>query len=281
MDLGNGSLVDHGTHKEFFEYYAKESLTPEAIARFRSVKDAVLRFGRAKGGLSREGPHDVLDVGCGAGTQSILWAKEGHRVRGLDVNGPLLDLAKQRARDEGVEIDFRLGTATELPWSDESVDVCLAAELLEHVEDWKACLAEFSRVLRDGGVLFFSTTNRLCPVQQEFSLPFYSWYPSFIKKRYVRLAKTTRPSIVNYAKYPAVNWFTYYGLRRFLFGYAVVCYDRFDNALLGCTSPLRRRILKAVCSVPILRFIGHVCTPYTAIFGVKQTGAGQGVAVPG
>ena len=156
----------------------------------------------------------VADIGCGAGTQSLLWAELGHSVFGLDVNAPLVEVAQRRAAERGLPVDFRVGTATALPLEDSSVDVCLLPELLEHVPDWEACLREAARSLDVGGLLYVSTTNVLCPVQSEFNLPLYSWYPSFVKRRYERLAVTTRPAIANYAKYPAVNWFTFYASAR-------------------------------------------------------------------
>jgi 2-polyprenyl-6-hydroxyphenyl methylase/3-demethylubiquinone-9 3-methyltransferase len=59
-------------------------------------------------------------------------------------------------------------------WPNRSMDVCLVPELLEHVREWRECLADFARVLRPGGVLVLTTNNKLCPVQQEFNLPLYS-----------------------------------------------------------------------------------------------------------
>ena len=87
-------------------------------------------------------------IGCGAGTLSRLWAELEYEVHGIDVNKPLVELAIQRAEEDGLEIDFRVGTATALPWPDESIDVCTAPELLEHVTEWDACIDEFCRVLK-------------------------------------------------------------------------------------------------------------------------------------
>jgi 2-polyprenyl-3-methyl-5-hydroxy-6-metoxy-1,4-benzoquinol methylase len=39
----------------------------------------------------------VADIGCGAGTQSIMWAQKGHEVHGLDINAQLVELAAKRA----------------------------------------------------------------------------------------------------------------------------------------------------------------------------------------
>src|SRR5205807_1840429 len=152
----------------------------------------------------------------------------GHKVRALDVNEPLIDLARRRAQGQGLDIAFEVGSATALPWAPASMDVCLLPELLEHVADWQACLREASRILRPGGLLYISTTNVLCPLQEEFNLPAYSWYPTSLKRHCERLAVTTRQSLANHAKYPAVNWFSFYSLRDWLTALDFKCYDRFD-----------------------------------------------------
>ena len=190
------------------------------------MRDKALSLLAARGRVGER--LEVADIGCGAGTQALLWAELGHSVHGLDVNAPLVDVARKRAAEAGLAARFDVGTATSLPYARASMDVCLLPELLEHVPDWQACVNEAARVLKPGGVLFLSTTNALCPVQDEFNLPLYSWYPDFVKHRYERLAVTTRPEIANYAKYPAVHWFTFYELRNFLRPKGFECLDRFD-----------------------------------------------------
>jgi SAM-dependent methyltransferase len=146
----------------------------------------------------------------------------------LTSTSPLVELARRRSLESGLSIHFDVGSATKLPFSDESMDVCLLPELLEHVEDWQACLREAARVLKPGGVLYLSTTNVLCPKQEEFNLPMYSWYPGFLKRKYERLAVTTKPELANFARYPAVHWFSFYGLSSFLSAYKIRCHDRFE-----------------------------------------------------
>jgi 2-polyprenyl-6-hydroxyphenyl methylase/3-demethylubiquinone-9 3-methyltransferase len=150
------------------------------------------------------------------------------------------------------------------------MDVCLSPELLEHVADWEACVREFIRVLKPGGVLYLSTTNKLCPVQEEFDLPAYSWYPRALKRRYERLAVTTRPELVNHAQYPAVNWFSYFELRRYVQARGLDCLDRFDVAALGQHGFAGRMALLAVRVTPMTRWLAHVCTPYTMVFATKR-----------
>ena len=262
---------DHSTHDSFYDYYAKASQTETAKERFRGVRDTILRVTAHRN--RADGILDVADIGCGAGTQAMIWAELGHMVHAVDVNEPLLDLGRERAAKAGFAIDFRLGSATALPWPDESVDVCVALELLEHVVEWESCLSEFVRILRPGGALFLTTTNQLCPVQAEFNLPLYSWYPSPLKSHFETLAVTTRPDIANFARYPAVNWFTYYRFRSILAGSGFRCLDRFDTIDLNAKGTAAHLVVTAVRSVPPLRWLGHVLTRGTRILAIKRPGA--------
>lgn len=257
---------DHSSHDSFFEYYRDQSLNEPTLERFRAIQKAVLLS------LPRERRLEKLnvgDVGCGAGTQAMLWAELGHRVRGLDVNGPLLELGRQRAAERGLSLDFELGSATDLPWPDRSLDVLLVPELLEHVAPWQQCLKEFARVLKPGGLLYISTSNKLCPVQQEFTLPMYSWYPGFLKRHFEKLAVTTRPEIAGHAKYPAVNWFTFFGLKRYLAPMGFESMDRFDIMETRNKSLPVRTVRQLVRAFLPLRVLAHMATPYTVLIGRK------------
>lgn len=266
QDAGHSGGWDHGTHPDFYAYYAAESESAATLQRFASLQAAMLRIA-AQAGL--DGMLDVADVGCGAGTQCRMWAALGHRVHGVDVNAPLVELARVRTRERRLDVDFQVGSATALPWADGSMDVCLLPELLEHVADWKSCLTEAARVLRGGGLLYLSTTNVLCPRQQEFNLPLYSWYPPALKRRCERIAVTTRPSIANYARYPAVNWFSYYGLRGYLEPLGFKCCDRFDLVDVSAKGKITRMLVALVRALPAMRFLGHVGTAGTYLVAVK------------
>lgn len=259
---------DHSTHEKFFEYYAEESASPEALKRFSDVRDAIMRVLRTQ----RRGDSvlEVADVGCGAGTQSRVWAEAGHTVHALDINAPLIELGRRRADAAGYKVDFQVGSATSLPWADESMDLCIALELLEHVTDWESCMKEFVRVLRPGGALFVTTTSSLCPVQAEFNLPLYSWYPGALKRHYEKLSLTTRPDLANFARYPAVHWFTFYGLRAWLAPLGLKCLDRFDIMDLESKSKFGQLLVSAARNVPVLRWLGHVCTPGTIILAIRS-----------
>lgn len=253
-----------GTHEAFYRYYEAQSAGAESLQRFEAIYATLQRM------LGRQGPLDVADIGCGAGTQSRLWASRGHRVSGADINEALVNLGRTRAAEDGLEIRFEVASATALPWADGSMDVCIAPELLEHVDDWQGCIAEFVRILRPGGALYLSTSNRLCPRQQEFTLPLYSWYPAPLKRHCVRLARTTHPQIAGYATYPAVNWFTFYQLRAHLGGYGMRSYDRFDMVDLDAQGSAGRAAIGMVRALPPLRWCAHMLTPYLSLLAIRQ-----------
>lgn len=268
MTTPRSATFDHGSDPNFVAYYAQESQTPATIGRFTRIRDRALALLAERG--AGKPCYDVVDIGCGAGTQALLWAELGHRVRGLDVNEPLIAVAQRRAGERRLPVQFDLGTATALPYQDRCADVVLLPELLEHVADWQRCLDEAARLVRPGGLLYLSTTNWLCPLQQEFELPLYSWYPPPLKRRYQRLAVTTRPELVNYAKYPAVHWFSYYRLARYLRARGFETLDRFDMLARQPLPPAKRALVSALRALPPLRLAAQVCTGGTIVWALRR-----------
>ena len=238
-----------------------------AVERFGRIRDRLLQ---TLDTADRRRPLHVADIGCGTGVQCELWAEQGHLVHGLDVEAAVIEAARRRAERCGLPMEFRVGTAESLPWPDASMDVCLAVEVLEHVERWERCLDEMVRILRPGGWLYLSTTNRLCPKQQEFNLPLYSWYPAPLKRRYERLSRSSHPHLAQHTKYPAVHWFTFYQLRAALRQRGLESRDRFDMIPLQHQGACARGVVRFVRQVPLARWLAHVATPYTALVARNQ-----------
>ncbi|MEM9255586.1 MAG: methyltransferase domain-containing protein [Pseudomonadota bacterium] len=262
-----GGKLDTSTDDRFFEYYEAQSQSEETLGRFERLADLVLKTLARDG---REGPFDVVDIGGGAGTGGRIFARTGHRVTCIDISADLLAVGEHRAREEKLDMQFINCSATGTPLPDACVDICILPELLEHVAEWQACLDEASRLLRPGGLLFLSTTNTLCPLQDEFNLPLYSWYPGFVKRHYERLAVTTRPEVANYAKYPAVNWFTFYSLRgalrkrgfsRFL--------DRLDMIEVRTAGTSKGTVARWLRYVPLSRLAFQLVTPNSIVLALK------------
>jgi ubiquinone/menaquinone biosynthesis C-methylase UbiE len=103
----------------------------------------------------------VLDLCCGAGASAIPAARAvgpSGRVLGVDVAGPLLELARARAADEGLaNVEFRLSdaTATGLPDAGFGAVVCVFGVFF--VPDMPAFVSEMWRLVRPGGVLAVTT----------------------------------------------------------------------------------------------------------------------------
>ena len=70
--------ADKSKQEKFFEYYASASESKETRQRFEATMTAVL--GVIRHDDNEQEAFDVTDIGCGAGTQSLIWAVDGHRV---------------------------------------------------------------------------------------------------------------------------------------------------------------------------------------------------------
>jgi len=94
---------------------------------------------------------DWLDVGCGTGalTRTILAQAAPARILGVDPSDAFVNFAHENIYDP--RVDFKVGSAQNLPVEDASFDVAAAGLVLNFVPDPTAALAEFKRVVRPGG----------------------------------------------------------------------------------------------------------------------------------
>jgi 2-polyprenyl-6-hydroxyphenyl methylase/3-demethylubiquinone-9 3-methyltransferase len=93
----------------------------------------------------------LVDLGCGAGLLAPWLAGKGYRHVGVDLTATALD----QARRHGVAAVR--GDVARVPLADGCADVVVAGEILEHVPDLPAVLAEACRLLRPGGLLVLDT----------------------------------------------------------------------------------------------------------------------------
>jgi SAM-dependent methyltransferase len=96
---------------------------------------------------------EVLDVGTGPGNAALPAAKIGARVIGLDGSDELLAIARERAADAMVEIDWEHGRPEELPFGDASFDRVLSAFGHTFARNPERVAAELRRVCRPGGAI--------------------------------------------------------------------------------------------------------------------------------
>ena len=119
-------------------------LLNEHVARYRFAES--LASGRR-----------VLDLGCGVAYGSALLAAKAEQVYALDNS---LD-ALASGQETHPNIRFLQGDGAVLPFQDNSIDIVVAFEVIEHLERWPEMLAETARVLKHEGQLLVSTPNRL------------------------------------------------------------------------------------------------------------------------
>ena len=119
----------------------------EAAEKVREVGELLVERAGVKPGL------EVLDVGTGTGNAALPAAKRGARVTGLDDARELLDIARERAADEMIELDWVEGRVERLPFDDDSFDRVLSVFGHMFAPHHGAVAGQLWRVCREDGAL--------------------------------------------------------------------------------------------------------------------------------
>lgn len=163
----------------------------------------VARTGREIGLLSRLGllrnlklGKMVLSVGCGLGAELQVLKKRGFITVGLDPERRFLLVGKTKNDAD----DFIQAIGESIPLVDDSFDLVILFEVLEHVVKPGLVLKEISRVLKSNGILFLTVPNRFYPIETHgiqicqkkinnlagIGIPFFSLAPNFLRRRLER-----------------------------------------------------------------------------------------------
>lgn len=116
-------------------------------------------FGRDHNGMHPFGGLNLLDIGCGAGLVAEPMARLGFDVTAIDLAEENIAAAKAHAVLEGLAIDYRSTPLENLPDAP-TYDAITLLEVVEHVPDVPAFVAEAAKRLKPGGMLITSTLNR-------------------------------------------------------------------------------------------------------------------------
>ena len=103
---------------------------------------------------------NVLDVGCGGGFTCEFLANRGAFVSGIDQSEKCITKASEHAISEGLNIDYKTGVAESLPYANDTFDVVVCVDVLEHINNLNKTISEIYRVLKPHGIFFFDTINR-------------------------------------------------------------------------------------------------------------------------
>ena len=112
----------------------------------------------------------ILDVGCASGYYPPHYLKKCKRVFGVDPNERLV----REANMNYPTIDFKVGTAENLPFKDKTFDLVIMGDVLEHVENEDKSLSEIHRVLKEDGLLIVTAPHK--GLFSFMDIDNYSWY---------------------------------------------------------------------------------------------------------
>lgn len=148
----------------------------------------------------------VLDAACGEGYGSSLLAETASRVTGLDIDKEAVEQANKKY---GVEkLSYCSGSVEKLPFEDQSFDVIVSFETIEHVgeEIQKNFLSEICRVLKKDGVLIMSTPNKAVYTDLvEGQNPFH--IKEFYVKEFQEFLGSRFANMEFYCQYPNLGYF--------------------------------------------------------------------------
>jgi ubiquinone/menaquinone biosynthesis C-methylase UbiE len=102
----------------------------------------------------------ILEVGVGAGTDHLQWARAGCRCHGVDLTEEAIETTRARFALYGFRSDLQRIDAERLPFADQSFDLVYSWGVIHHSERPEAIIAEIHRVLRPGGLFLGMLYNR-------------------------------------------------------------------------------------------------------------------------
>ena len=129
--------------------------------RMRYVRDAIAKhFGRDAEANAPFAGLSALDVGCGAGLLTEPLSRLGADALGLDPGQDIIGAARAHAEASGATARYRAGALEEVVAEGARFDVVLAMEVVEHVADVGAFVAQTALAVKPGGLFIGSTLNR-------------------------------------------------------------------------------------------------------------------------
>ena len=109
-----------------------------------------------------QGKSDFLDLGCGLGRHTILFASNGFNTSAFDLSEDGIKATKEWANELGLKVDCKIGDMLELPYEDESFDCILCRNVISHTDTngMIKITNELKRVLRNNGECYLTLGSK-------------------------------------------------------------------------------------------------------------------------
>jgi len=132
---------------------------------------------------------EVLDIGCHTGFLDICLAPHVKSVKGIDISPKMIQKARNDAKDKNIKnAHFSVISAFDLD-KKEKYDIIILSEIIEHVKEQKQLLKISLELLKDDGVMFVSTPNKLWPLEPHARLLFLGYLPPTMADKYSRFVR--------------------------------------------------------------------------------------------
>ncbi len=109
--------------------------------RYRLIKKQAAKFPGGK----------LLEIGCGAGWESVAWAQAGMEVHSIDLSTGAIELAKKNFEHNGLTADIQWGNGEEIPFEENTFDIVTSLGVLHQTQSTEKAVSEVLRALKPGG----------------------------------------------------------------------------------------------------------------------------------
>lgn len=115
----------------------------------------------------------VVDIASGEGYGSVLISKVARKVYGVDIDEKSVLHAKNKYEKAGGNLNFLVGSTSNIPVADNSVDVLISFETIEHHDEHEAMMLEVKRVLKEDGLLLISSPEKFIYRERDPDNPYH------------------------------------------------------------------------------------------------------------